>query len=67
MDDQEMLRFFECLEKEPLQYKALITLLVYSGMRRGEVCGLQWKDIDFKIKSFTSKEPFSIRLKKAST
>ncbi len=50
MDDQEMLRFFDCLEKEPLQYKALITLLVYSGMRRGEVCGLQWKDIDFNNK-----------------
>ena len=50
MDDQEMIRFFDCLGKEPLQYKALITLLVYSGMRRGEVCGLQWKDIDFNNK-----------------
>lgn len=50
MDDQEMLRFFECLEQESLQYKTLITLLVYSGARRGEVLGIQWSDIDFKNK-----------------
>ena len=50
MDDQEMLRFFECLEQEPLQYKTLMTLYVYSGARRGEVLGIQWSDIDFKNK-----------------
>lgn len=50
LDDQEMLQFFACLEREPLQYQTLITLLVYSGMRRGEVCGLKWSDIDFRNK-----------------
>lgn len=50
MDDKEMLQFFNCLENEPIQYKTLMTLLVYSGMRRGEVCGLKWQDIDFDNK-----------------
>lgn len=50
MDDKETAQFFEYLETEPLQYKAMITLLIYSGMRRGEVCGLKWGDIDFKNK-----------------
>ena len=26
----------------------MITLLVYTGIRRGELCGLEWKDIDFE-------------------
>lgn len=50
MDDKETAQFFEHLETEPLQYKAMITLLIYTGMRRGEVCGLKWGDIDFKNK-----------------
>lgn len=25
----------------------MITTLLYSGMRRGELCGLEWADIDF--------------------
>ena len=36
------------LEKEPIQYQTMITLLVYTGIRRGELCGLEWKDIDFE-------------------
>lgn len=50
LDDKEVLCFLSCLEKEPLQYKTLFLLLVYSGIRRGEVCGLKWADIDFRNK-----------------
>lgn len=50
MDDKETSTFFEYLELEPLQYKTMITLFIYTGMRRGEVCGLKWEDIDFKNK-----------------
>lgn len=35
------------LQSEPLKYRAMITLLLYSGMRRGELCGLEWSDINF--------------------
>lgn len=35
------------LENEPLKYKTMIYLAVYSGSRLGEVSGLKWSDIDF--------------------
>lgn len=46
-NEYQVEKLFECLETEPLQYRAMITLLLYSGMRRGELCGLCWDDINF--------------------
>lgn len=46
----EIYRLLECLESEPLKYKAMITLLLNSGMRRGELCGLKWSDVLFDKK-----------------
>lgn len=34
-------------ENEPLQFKVFFTLMIYSGFRRGEMLGLEWKDVDF--------------------
>lgn len=38
------------LENEPLKYKAMVSLTVYAGIRRGELCGLEWSDVDFENK-----------------
>ena len=46
---EEMRKIFECVEKEPLMWQAMIYLLAESGMRRGEIAGLRWVDIDFGI------------------
>lgn len=35
------------LDYEPLKYKTMVYLAVYSGSRLGEVSGLEWSDIDF--------------------
>lgn len=43
----EVTRFFEMLEEEPLKYQAFFKLAVFSGYRRGELLGLEWKDIDW--------------------
>ena len=48
LDEYQAQELLNCLQNGPLQYRAIITLLLYSGMRRGEVCGLEWSDIDFK-------------------
>lgn len=47
LDEIQATRLLECLESEPLKYRTIITLLLYSGMRRGELCGLEWSDINF--------------------
>ena len=48
LDPEEAARLLELLDREPLQYRTMITLLLYTGMRRGELCGLEWRDIDFE-------------------
>ena len=45
---QEVDRFLTLLNGEPLKYKTFFYLLIYSGFRRGEMLGLEWKDIDFE-------------------
>lgn len=42
------MQLLEALQKEPLKYQALYTLILYTGMRREEACGLEWTDIDFE-------------------
>ncbi|MBF4448629.1 site-specific integrase, partial [Vibrio anguillarum] len=31
-----------------LQHRNIVTLLVYSGIRSGELCALAWEDVDFE-------------------
>ena len=39
-------RFIKCLDEEPLYWKTLLTVMITTGLRRGEICGLQWGDIN---------------------
>lgn len=48
MDEHQAQDLLSKLEKEPLQFKTLITLLLFSGMRRSEAMGMEWTDIDFE-------------------
>lgn len=50
---EEMNYIFACLAKEPLKWQTYIRLLADTGARKGEICGLQWSDIDFKEKCIT--------------
>jgi integrase len=46
----EVHHLFALLNEEPtenMQYVVFLTLAVYTGFRRGELLGLEWKDIDF--------------------
>ena len=49
----ELLYILSCLEDEPLQWQTYVSLLIDTGIRRGEACGLQWSDIDFKKAQIT--------------
>ena len=43
---EQAIRFFEVLKTCPLEFRAMLHLLLTTGIRRGECVGLQWKDID---------------------
>ncbi len=45
---EEIEQLFRLLEDAPLKYRTFFTLAVYTGFRRGELMGLEWKDIDFE-------------------
>lgn len=47
----ELTNVNECLDKEPLKWRAMIRLIEDTGIRRGEACGLKWENIDFKNNS----------------
>ncbi|MBR3861399.1 MAG: site-specific integrase [Oscillospiraceae bacterium] len=38
----------DCAANEPLKWQTYIGLAADTGARRGELCGLQWQDIDWK-------------------
>ncbi len=39
--------FFSLLPSCPLDFRCMLYLLITAGLRRGELVGLQWRDIDF--------------------
>lgn len=45
---EEMEVLLTKLMGEPLKYKVFFYLIAYSGFRRSEMLGLEWKDIDFE-------------------
>lgn len=49
----EVKYILNCLCDEPLKWRLMIRLLVDTGMRRGECCGLQWENVDFVNNTIT--------------
>lgn len=50
---EELQHILSCLDQEPLKWRALVLLLIDSGMRRGECCGLRWENVDFASNKIT--------------
>lgn len=50
---EEICYILECLNNEPLKWKAFVKLLIDSGMRRGEANGLRWNNVNFKEGTIT--------------
>lgn len=53
LDDKQAIRLLELLEGQPVYYKTAVQVLLFTGMRRGELLGLEWKDIDFDNQTIT--------------
>lgn len=49
LDDTQAREMVSLLLNEPdIRAKTSLMLLLYSGLRRGELCGLEWGDVDLK-------------------
>lgn len=48
-DEQEAKEFVKCVLNEPhKKKKTILALLIFLGLRKAEICGLSWSDIDFE-------------------
>jgi len=47
LDEVQAAELLRCLDNEDIKYRLIINLFLYLGMRRGELCGLKWSDVDF--------------------
>ena len=50
---KELAAVLSCVAQEPLKWQAYINLAADSGARRGELCGLQWRDIEWTAGTIT--------------
>ena len=50
-DEDTTQRLITALEEESLKYETYFKLIIATGMRRGECCGLQWGDINWQERS----------------
>ncbi|WP_322199258.1 tyrosine-type recombinase/integrase [Acutalibacter intestini] len=49
----ELKYILDCLEHEPLKWRAYMSLLIDTGLRRGEACGLKWECVDLDAGKLT--------------
>lgn len=51
--EEQLAYILDCLKGEPLKWRAYISLLCETGLRRGECLALQWNNIDFQALEVT--------------
>ncbi len=52
-DENEIPGLMEIIQSEKPHWRAMFTLALAAGLRRGELLGLQWNDIDFEKNQIT--------------
>ncbi len=46
--EEEVCQILAALDTEPINIRALVEIAIFTGMRRGEIVGLKWTDIDLE-------------------
>lgn len=55
-DESEILNLINAINGEPLKYRLIILLAIYTGMRRSEVLGISWNDVDLNQSTLSLKQ-----------
>ena len=74
MNEDELQKFYNALiNVDNIQWRVAVLTVLMTGMRRGELCGLNWDDIDLEAAKISIKRSYSesprhgIRLKEPKT
>jgi len=59
LDEHDAAKLYDALSAAPIKWKTALLLLLYTGLRRGELCGLEWNDIDFTDKTISIRRTVS--------
>ena len=56
LEEDEARQLLKLLQDEPIKWRAIITFDLLSGLRRGEILGLRWCDVDFADCTITVRQ-----------
>ena len=66
LEDMDIDEVIEYILELPVQYQCAFLIPLFCGLRRGEVVGLRWKDINFDKKQIRVKKSLSISKSKGT-
>jgi integrase len=52
-NEEQTVKLFGLIIDEPLKYQVAVYIGALGGLRVGEICGLEWSDIDYENKTLT--------------
>ena len=56
LEEADARRLLELLQAEPIRWRAVITFDLLSGLRRAELLGLRWQDVDLDERTITVRQ-----------
>jgi integrase len=60
MDEEELRKFYDALiHVDNIQWRVAVLTVLMTGMRRGELCGLNWDDIDLENAKISIRRSYS--------
>ncbi|MEC0093433.1 site-specific integrase [Paenibacillus macquariensis] len=59
-DEEEIQVLFQAIQHEPYHWRMMITLALTTGLRRGELVGLEWKHVDLVQGTIHVKQSISV-------